>query len=158
MNRATKLLNLVEMFSPADADSVVEKLKSGIKAPFVNAYKSTLGGIEHTSILITVSLDPEESWTNGILQNSRYFQMHYSTNGVLEMFSRGRGLSGKFRKTKVKDVYDALVKINKFIDMQNELRISKGIARWTANFLPPTEEYSAVPIGGIDSSAKGEEK
>lgn len=122
MNRATKLLNLVESFAPADADSAVEKLKSEINADFVNAYKSTLGGVEHTSILITVSLDPKESWANGILQNSRYFQMHYSTNGVLEMFSGGRGFSSKFRKTRVKSVEDAIAKINKYIEMQGEAK------------------------------------
>jgi len=116
MNRATKLINLVEMFSPADADSAVEKLKSGIKAPFVNVYKSTLGGVERTSILITVSLDPRESWVNGILENSRYFKMHYSYDGILEYISG----SVKFRKTRPKNVEDAIAKINKVIEMQSE--------------------------------------
>jgi len=31
----------------------------------------------------------------------------------------------------------------------DELRISKGIARWTSNFTPPTSEYSEADISGI---------
>ena len=30
----------------------------------------------------------------------------------------------------------------------DELRISKGIARWTEDFIPPAEPYSAVPLPG----------
>jgi hypothetical protein len=39
----------------------------------------------------------------------------------------------------------------------DEFRISKGIARWTENFTPPTEAYpgtTPVPYGGIDSYTK----
>lgn len=122
MNRAAKLLNLVESFDPADADSAVEKLKDGITAPFTNIYKSSLGGLEHTSIMITVSLDKKEDWQNGILQNSRYFMMHYDNSGELEMFSGGRGFSAKFRKTRVKSVEDAIAKINKYIGLQGEAK------------------------------------
>jgi len=37
-----------------------------------------------------------------------------------------------------------------------EFRISKGIARWTSNFTPPTEPYSefTLIISGVDSPAK----
>lgn len=118
MNRATKLLNLVESFAPADADLAVEKLKAGITAPFTNIYKSSLGGLEHTAIMITVSLDSKEDWNHGILQNSRYFMMRYDTGGELEMFSGGGGFTGKFRKAKVKNVEDAIAKINKYIGLQ----------------------------------------
>jgi hypothetical protein len=31
----------------------------------------------------------------------------------------------------------------------DELRVSKGIARWTSNFTPPTAEYSSADISGI---------
>ena len=31
----------------------------------------------------------------------------------------------------------------------DEFRVSKGIARWTANFTPPTEAYSKVAAGGF---------
>jgi hypothetical protein len=34
-----------------------------------------------------------------------------------------------------------------FAGWMDELRISKGIARWTANFTPPTEPYA--PVGGF---------
>ena len=40
-----------------------------------------------------------------------------------------------------------------FID---EFRISKGVARWTANFTPPTSEYeTANSLFGVDSSGNG---
>ena len=119
MNKSNKLLSLFEAFLPADADSTVEKIKSGIKAPYVNAYKSTLGGVDRTSILITVSLDPKDSWNNGILQNSWYSQFHYNVDGSLENFS-GHYKIPKMRKTKAKNVDDAIVKINKYIELQGE--------------------------------------
>jgi hypothetical protein len=34
-----------------------------------------------------------------------------------------------------------------FAGWMDELRISKGVARWTANFTPPTEPYT--PVGGF---------
>lgn len=35
----------------------------------------------------------------------------------------------------------------------DEFRLSVGIARWTANFTPPTNEYSETPAGGTGSLA-----
>jgi hypothetical protein len=105
----------VETFVPAEADAVIQKLKDGIQAPHKNIYKSTLGGIERTSIMITLSLDPKEEWKNGILQNSRYCMFHYNVDGSLEQFSRQYNLP-KFRKTRVKSVDDAIAKINAYIN------------------------------------------
>jgi hypothetical protein len=41
-----------------------------------------------------------------------------------------------------------------YVGWLDEFRISKGIARWTSNFTPPTEEYTPPPTGGNDSYTK----
>ena len=120
MNKSNKILSLFETYTPDQTDSIVDKFQTGIQAPYVKAYKSTLGGVQNTSILLTVSLDSKEAWYFGILENSRYFKMHYLNDGVLELFSGGRGLT-KFRKTRTKNPDDALAKINKYISLQEEL-------------------------------------
>jgi len=134
MNKAKQLIELIDpdinvdrfgsrvavmkvenSFDPASADSAVQEIQTGIQAPFVKAYKSTLGGIQNTAIMITISLDPKESWSNGILQNSRYSMFHYSNNGELEQHSRQYNLP-KFRKARVKSPPDAVAKINAYIN------------------------------------------
>jgi hypothetical protein len=105
---------ITETFAPDDIDLVVNKLQTGIKAPWVRVNKSTLGGPTRASAMITVSLDPKNDWINDILQNSRYFNMSYNIDGTLELFSGGHKMP-KFRKTKAKNVEDAIGKINKFI-------------------------------------------
>jgi hypothetical protein len=117
MNRSKKLLSLFETYTPADADAAVEKLQAGIQAAYVRVYKSTIGGQQNASILITVSLDSKETWNYDILENSRYFRMHYLQNGSLEVFSGSYKLT-KFRKTRTKNPDDALAKINKYISLQ----------------------------------------
>ena len=107
---------LTETFVPGDIDSVIRKLYFGIKAPYFHANKSTLGGPTRASAMITVSLDPKEEWKNGILQNSRYFNMSYNIDGTLELFSGGHKMP-KFRKVRIKNVEDAIDRINKFIDI-----------------------------------------
>jgi hypothetical protein len=120
MNRSQRLLTLCEIFTPADVDAAVETLQSGIHAPVVKVWKSTLGGADRVSILILVSLDPRETWTNGILENSRYFRMDYLMNGSLELFSGGFRML-KFRKARVKSPDDAVMKINKYIELNQSV-------------------------------------
>lgn len=77
--------------------------------PYVRAGVSTLGGEDRSSVMVTVSLDPRESWTNGILENSRYAKLAFHTARVpghpdavaFEHFS-GHGIP-KIRGWKVKD-------------------------------------------------------
>ena len=63
------------IFDYADADKIIKKVKSGIKAPVVTAQVSALGGEERASLMIMVSLDPKSEWYNNILENSRYFRV-----------------------------------------------------------------------------------
>ncbi len=120
MNKSNKLLSLFETFHPAELDSVVEKLQAGIKAPYVKVYKSTLGGIERPTVMITVSMDSKETWAYGIIENSRYFKMSYQKDGTMEVFTAQYRMNSKFRKTKAKSIDDAIAKINKFIELQGQ--------------------------------------
>lgn len=77
------------LFTVATAPAVVERLKSEINAPYVQAYASTLGGDQNVAIMLTVGADPKETWTNGILENSRYGKFTISNNGTVEQHSGG---------------------------------------------------------------------
>jgi len=92
-----------------------QEINKLIKAPYVNAMLSTLGGKDRASLLIKFSLDPKEKWANNILQNSRWGMFHLNNNGSLEL-SHGKI---KFRKTKVTSLEDAINKINAAIENQS---------------------------------------
>lgn len=115
MKVTTKLIEAVlreGVFDVHTAEQWITHIKSGVHAPVVRADKSTLGGADRVSIMMTISLDPKESWHNGILQNSRYMNMHLSNDGTLEQIS---GSKLRFRKTRVTSSDDVVAKLNKFI-------------------------------------------
>lgn len=89
--------------------AMVEVQLQNLRFPYVYVYHSTLGGADNVSILLTVSLDPKHTWSNGILQNSRYAQIHISNNGVVEQFSGSRL---KLRKFTAKNISQIIEKIN----------------------------------------------
>jgi hypothetical protein len=92
-----------------DKDIITKGLES---LPYLNVSRSTLGGDDKASILISISLDKKETWKNGIYQNSRYRQFHMY-DGKIESIS-GYGCE-KFRKASVKDANDAVDKIIKWV-------------------------------------------
>jgi hypothetical protein len=99
----------------------VEKIKKEIKAPYVGAQYSDLGGAHNVGIYIVVSLDDKKDWYNNILENSKYFRMSLSNEGKLELFSGSHLLRPyKFRKTKVKSVDEAIKKINAYIQLASK--------------------------------------
>lgn len=116
MTNFINFLNESQLFTVDDVEEWKSKLQKGIKAPFVNVKKSTLGGPQNVSIMITVSLDDKKDWPNKILQNSRYFNMQMENSGSLEQFTKSHRIEKKFRKSKFKSVDDAIKKINKYID------------------------------------------
>ena len=99
----------------AQRKAVADYVRKNIKAPFVSVKVSTLGGASRASVMINVSLDKKEKWSNGIFQNSRYFMMSLGRDGELEQFSLHYKLPKKFRKARAKSLGDAVVKINKYI-------------------------------------------
>jgi len=98
------------------ADAIAAKdflLRHLAEFPYVNGQVSTLGGEHRAAVMLTVSLDPKDSWKNGILQNSRYGQFSVDYTGAVEHFS-GYGL-GNMRKSKAKSVTDAGRKLREFL-------------------------------------------
>jgi hypothetical protein len=91
----------------------VQLVNNSLIAPYVNTTYSTLGGVTNISMMITISLDSKENWSNGILQNSRYAKFHLSNNGRLEMFAGNT--PKKMRRSIVSSMEEAIKKINKYI-------------------------------------------
>lgn len=103
------------IFTIDTVQDVVDTLKLKISAPVVKPKYSTLGGEKNVSVLLSISLDPTDSWFNGIYQNSRYSQFHIFKDGAIEQFSMSYKIPAKFRKTKVKSIDDVVKKINDYI-------------------------------------------
>ena len=96
------------MFIPTDVDSIrLYNLLEG-EFPYVNVYRSTLGGENRASLIVKVSLDSRETWKNGIFQNSRYSIFHVHQNKI-EQFSL-YGVT-KFRKCKAENIADVYQKL-----------------------------------------------
>lgn len=110
-----------KVFDITTADTWVDELNKGIKAPHLGINKSTLGGDQHVSILMAIGLDKEEEWKYGIFENSRYLKLHLFNDGVMELISSNVKPAKYFRKTRVKDVKDAINKINRYIDEVNKI-------------------------------------
>lgn len=108
------------LFTAQTAPEVANRLKSEIAAPYVNPTVSTLGGEQNVSIMMTVSADPKESWSNGILHNSRYGMFAIHNNGVVEhhsgSFNRIDEPRMNFRKRTVKSVDQLIQVINQHIE------------------------------------------
>ena len=103
-------------FSISDVDKWIAPLSTKVNAPVIRVDKSVLGGEENVSIMIKMSLDEEHNWPNGIFQNSRYAHIRIDRDGVMEMFAHSKRKMGKgLRKTRVKNVKDAIKKINDWI-------------------------------------------
>jgi hypothetical protein len=119
------------IFDVANAPETINALKAGIEAPVIEIQLSKLGGDANAALMISLSLDPKESWPNGIYQNSRYLQFSLERNGELECFAGKRSPNGtKFRKTHAKSISDVIVKINSYLRLYsiNSDSSIKGIA------------------------------
>jgi hypothetical protein len=109
-----------QIFDVDSAKDAVAKMKLKIKAPYLGVQYSTSGGGKNV-IYIVISLDNMSTWTNGILENSRYFRMSIDNDGTMGIFSGSHLLRQyKFRKTKAKSVDDAIAKINKYVELASK--------------------------------------
>jgi len=111
-------VNEDSLFDAESADEWENKIEKGIKVPFINVGKSTLGGPKNIALMIRLSLDPQKDWSNNIFHNSRYAQLSLSNDGKLEMFSSSYNIKN-MRKTKVKTADDAIKKINVWAKKEN---------------------------------------
>lgn len=113
------------VFDVEQAKQWLEAIKTQVQAPYVGGYVSTLGGDKNVSILLTVAADPKDSWPNHILENSTYVKLHLTNDGVLEAISGNiRSADGNFvrikiRKTRVKELTQAVAKINAMVTYLN---------------------------------------
>ena len=96
------------------------------KVPYYKAWFSTLG--YQNTLFLTVGFDKKEDWSYNIFENSNYFKMSIKTDGTMEVFTQSlyprietktyeTRLKVKFRKTKAKDIQDAIKKLNAYIDL-----------------------------------------
>jgi hypothetical protein len=92
----------------------LDKIKSGIKAPYVSAFISSLGGSD--SLMIKLSLDEKNDWSNNIFENSQYMGFHISSNGIIELFTEHYKSNEKFKKSIVKNIDEIISKINDHIE------------------------------------------
>lgn len=109
-----------KVFNSANASSSAMKIQQSINAPFVRAKPSSLGGDDRVSILFTASLDKQEDWSNGYIENSRYARFHLHNDGTLELFS-GR-TQGTFRKARTTSVDDAIKRVNDYLEKEKKLQ------------------------------------
>lgn len=120
-NPATMKEEKIFAVKPADfsnvpqVDPAVKFFNEKIEAPVVSVQKSVLGGPQNVAILISISLDPKNTWENGIFHNSRYMMFHISNDGVVVQHNRAHTIPEKFRKVRVQSIGDAVAKINKYI-------------------------------------------
>ena len=103
------------VFSFETIQDAVAKLNNKINAPVVKASYSTLGGERDASIMVAISIDPKDSWGNGIYENSRYMRFHIQPDGVIEQFRISYKIPLKFRKVRAKSLDDVIAKINAYL-------------------------------------------
>lgn len=103
------------LYTPEEHDAIIEKIKTSIKAPWVHVSISTLGGRDRSTIFVKWSLQPKADWHNGILQNSPYGIFSLDVDGTLDTSVYPHNMK-KFRKTRVKDMDDAIAKMNAYIE------------------------------------------
>lgn len=93
---------------------VAQYMEKMIKAPYVHAQVSTLGGPSCAGVIVRISLDPKAKWVYGIYHNSRYAMFDLRTDGSLELFAKKYNMP-KMRKTRVTGLPGAVEKITKYI-------------------------------------------
>lgn len=101
-------------YSPQDAQKVYDTFKDIV--PFMNVQRSTLGGELRASLLITISLDKKETWSNNILENSRYAHFRIG-QARIQHFSGYK--TTNMRAAKVINIDKAIEKLMKWVKEQS---------------------------------------
>ena len=83
-----------------------------INAPFVRFSSIDLTG-DGGTVFLTISLDPQEAWPFGILQNSRYLRLRLD-EGKVSCIAKSHELP-TFRKVKAATADEAVAVINRYL-------------------------------------------
>lgn len=118
--------NTIKIFNVDNVEQEAKRICDALQkvAPWVITKVSTLGGAEHVSIIIHVSLDEKNTWVNGYVDNSCRFMIDFTCNGVLNQFIKERALPN-FRKRTVKNVDEAITKLTDYINVAKQSRIKQ---------------------------------
>lgn len=122
------MIKLKDLLTEATAEPVLDesgaqvlakRMQGEIKAPYVEASVSTLGGKDRPSVMLRVSLDPRNTWASGIYHNSRGAMFDIDYKGSIEqhylsLHPEPRPWT-KFRKARYKTHDEAIKKINDWI-------------------------------------------
>ena len=83
--------------------------------PYSSTKVSTLGGENKATIFLTFSLDKSSTWSNGIMENSRYFIMSVTYKGEVECVTKSIK-EVNIRKFTIENSEKCLTKIAKILD------------------------------------------
>ena len=111
---------LIEVADPildeAGAQVLAQRMAKEINAPFVQVSVSTLGGKHRPSVMLKISLDPQDTWQGAIFHNSRFSNWSISHIGEIEQFTISHTVKPKFRKARFKTHDEVIKKINAWIE------------------------------------------
>lgn len=135
------------LFDINTVDEVINKLQSELQIPFVQAYKSTLGGADRVTIMIKVSLDAKDTWAGGYFENSRRLNFSVERDGTVEQFSKSFKIPTKFRKTKVKSIEDLITKLNTyFASVRNIVAMKQAYKALKLRWISTLNKFSTDRI------------
>lgn len=120
MIKLKDLLTEVVVLDEPGAQRLAQRMNKEIKAPYVEASVSSLGGKERPSVMLRVALDPRNTWANGIYHNARGSMWDIDYAGTIEqhyltLHPEPRPWN-KFRKARYKTHDEAIKKIQTWID------------------------------------------
>lgn len=120
MLKLKDLLSEVIVLDEPGAQRLALRMQKEIKAPYVEASVSTLGGKERPSVMLRIALDSRDTWANGIYHNARGSMWDIDYMGTIEQHYLTLHPDprpwNKFRKAKYKTHDEAIKKINTWID------------------------------------------
>ncbi len=122
-------LNEGLIFSDETTDifQAMESLAAVLKKENPGFYSLNKGVFGNDTIMVLVSFEPKEAWSNGYVENSNYFRMSIQKDGKMEVFTQSLYEPGKpesyetrlkikFRKSTAKNMKDAADRLVKFIN------------------------------------------
>jgi hypothetical protein len=104
------------MLTQTDADKIKSEIGKLVPVCYVSI--STLGGVERTSIYMTICFDPKETWINNILENSKYMKISIDHELNVRHFS-GK-MPERMRGFKAFDFQNVIDKIARFVKNEKE--------------------------------------